>query len=79
MALHKTELTLRRWIEKDIVPAPCLHTETGRALLYSKGELEIIARELDRHSTEFQYLCENHTHVRESLHQHMHAYRAHHV
>lgn len=79
-ALHRTELTLRRWIDRDLIPAPFLFEEGRRkALLYSKGELEIIARELHKHSEEFQYLCEKHEHVRQNIHQYMHAYRSNHV
>lgn len=74
-ALGKTELTFRRWIEKDLVPAPYLVDANGRAKVYSKGELEVIARVLARHSEEFQYLCEKHEHVRHNMHQHMQAYR----
>jgi hypothetical protein len=79
VALGKKELTFRGWIQRELVPAPVLTHGTSRVPLYSKGELEIIARELARHSQDYQYLCEKHTHVAESMHQHMHAFRAHHV
>jgi hypothetical protein len=75
-ALHRNELTLRRWIDRDLIPAPYLFEQSKRKVpLYSKGELEVIARELARHGEEFQNYCEKHEHVRHSIHQHMQAYR----
>lgn len=80
-ALGRNELTLRSWINKDLVPAPFLYEEARQMVpLYSKGELEVIARELAKHAQDdYQNLCEKHVHVREAIHQYMHAYRAHHV
>lgn len=71
---------MRAWIAKDLVPAPFLYEESRKkVMLYSRGELEVIARELSSHQEDYQYLCEKHEHVRHNIHQHMHAYRTHHV
>lgn len=78
-AIGRNELTFRRWVDRDMVPAPYLVDKNSRAKLYSKGELEVIARILARHSVEFQNLCETHAHVIHTMHQHMQAYRTHYV
>ncbi len=75
-ALGKSILTIRRWIDHDMLPAPFLREVGGHAVMvYSKGELEVIARVLSRHAGDYQYLCEKHDHVRHDMHQHVHAYR----
>lgn len=70
-------LTIRRWLDRDIIPAPYL--DDGRTKVYSIGELEVIAAVLAKHREDFQYLCEKHEHVKHDMHQRMQAYRAHNI
>lgn len=77
-ALGRTAQTIRRWQQLDLIPTPFLK-DLGGTMVYSKGELEVIARVLAQHSKEFQNLCSNHDHVRHTMHQLMHAYRVQHL
>lgn len=76
-ALGRSLATLRRWIADDKLPAPYLEElGTGRSLLvYSVGELEVIARQIAAHEREFVYLAGESTHIIEALQQAVHAYR----
>lgn len=69
--------TIRRWIEADKIPAPYLRcTATGHRV-YSVGELSVLVRHLAQHEGEYSYLVVDHSHVTETLHQAVHAYRSH--
>ncbi len=76
--MGKTAQTVRRWEMLDLIPPPILRDRAG-TLVYSKGELEVIARILSAHHREFSNLCANHDHVRHTMHQTMQAYRAQHL
>ena len=75
-ALGRTELTLKRWIEEDLIPAPILRDTTKGYRQYSVGELRVIARVLQVHEQEFSYYATTHTQTREQIMQQMHGYRA---
>lgn len=78
-ALGRTELTLKRWITADMIPAPILRETTRHYFQYSAGELDVIARELQEHEREFAYYAETHIATRERIAQHVFAYRQQHV
>lgn len=73
-ALGRPESTLRRWIEADKIPPPCLLSGTTK--VYSYGELDVMARVIAQHEREFVYLVSEHTYIVETLHQAVHAYRS---
>lgn len=75
-ALGRSVSTIRRWIEADRIPAPYLEDVTHHHRVYSAGELEVLARLIAQHEREFVYLVAEHTHIVETLHQAIHAYRA---
>lgn len=77
-ALGRPEVTFRRWIAADKIPAPYLN-EAGRELaVYSIGELQVIQQVLQRHEADYQYMTEQSGAVSE-MHEYMHAYRAHNI
>lgn len=76
LALGRSEATMRRWIAGDKIPAPYLQDVRTHHMVYSVGELEVIARIIARHEQEFLYLVAEHTHIVETLQQAVHAYRA---
>lgn len=78
-ALGRTELTLKRWIEDDLIPQPILRDTSRNYRQYSVGELTVIARELQEHEREFRYYATAHTATRERIAQHVFAYRQQHV
>lgn len=78
-ALGRTELTLKRWIEDDLVPAPILRETVRGYRQYSVGELNVLARELQEHEIDYSYYAIAHTARRERIQQHFFAHRAHHV
>lgn len=78
-ALGRNQATFRRWIESDKMPAPCLRETTRSYLVYSVGELQVIAGAISEHERDYSYLVSQYTHVVEALHQAVHAYRAEHV
>lgn len=78
-ALGRTELTLKRWIAEDLIPAPILRDTTRHYFQYSVGELDVIARELQEHEREFTYYAVAHTATRERIAQHMFAFRQQHI
>lgn len=78
-ALGRTELTLKRWIEDDLIPGPILQDTSRHYRQYSVGELSVIATELQEHEREFSYYALAHTARRERIMQHLFAYRQHHV
>lgn len=75
-ALGRSVATLRRWLLADRIPAPYLEDVARHYMVYSVGELEVIARLIAQHEREFVYLVSEHTHIVQSLHQAVHAYRA---
>lgn len=78
-ALGRAELTLRRWISADKIPAPYLQ-DTGRALrVYSIGEAEVIATVLSRHENAYRYLTSTNQAALQEMHEMMHFYRTHNV
>lgn len=78
-ALGRSVSTIRRWLEADRLPAPHLEDIANHYRVYSVGELEVIARLIASHEREFVYLVSENTHIVESLHQAIHAYRAQYV
>ena len=78
-ALGRSLSTIRRWIEADKFPAPILRDAQRGYLLFSAGELSVAARLIHAHELEFSYMATGNTHIVETLHQAIHAYRAHHV
>jgi hypothetical protein len=78
-ALGRTELSIKRWIRDDLIPAPVLRDTSRGYSQYSAGELSVLADELREHEREFTYYSFAHTATRESVHQHIFAYRQHHV
>ncbi len=78
-ALGRTELTLKRWIDDDLVPAPILRDTTKGYRQYSVGELRVIARVLYVHEQEFSYYAATHVYTREQIMQQIHGFRAHHI
>lgn len=75
-ALGKSLATLRRWIAADKVPAPFYWETTRQTRVYTEGEVQVLQGFIARHEDQFVYLGSQHTHVIESLHQAVHAYRA---
>ena len=75
-ALGRTDLTFKRWLEEDMIPAPILRDTTKGYRQYSAGELQVIARVLQQHEQEFSYYATAHVHTREQIMQQMHGYRA---
>ena len=59
-AIARSELTLRRWIRDELIPAPRLFDTTYGYMHYSRGELKIIARLLAQHERDFDYLHKSH-------------------
>lgn len=45
-------------------------------MVYSAGELEVIAQQIAQHEAVFNYMVTAHTHVAESIHQAVSAYRS---
>lgn len=78
-ALGRTELTLKRWIEDDLIPEPILRDTSRGHRQYSVGELRILATQLQEHELESAYYARTHTARREQVMQHMFAFRQHHV
>ena len=74
-ALGRSQATLRRWLEADKIPAPYLRDITRGYLVYSAGELEVMARVIGQFEAEFNYLISDRTHIVETLQQAVHAYR----
>jgi len=60
----------------DKLPAPYYEELSRRLRVYTQGELQVIQQHISRHEDMFMYLGSQHTHVIESLHQAVHAYRA---
>lgn len=78
-ALGKSEVTIRRWIEADKIPAPYLRDTTKGNKVYSVGEADVMRRILSQYEAEYTYLgSTNHTAVSQ-MHEHMHAYRVHNI
>ena len=74
-ALGRSELTIRKWISADMIPAPILAETTRGYRVYSVGELHAIARVLLDHEREFSYYREDHTHTITVMQQTLHGYR----
>ena len=75
-ALGRSQATIRRWLEADKIPAPHLRDVNRNHLVYSVGELEVIARHIAQFEQSFSYLVSEQTHIVETLHQAVHAYRS---
>lgn len=79
LALGRSELNIRRWLQTGLIPAPILR-ETSRGLgVYSRGELEAIAEVLREHETEYAYYCAQHTATTEAIYENVQRYRAEYV
>lgn len=77
LALGKAELTIRRWIEADKIPAPYLRETTRNLRVYSLGELQTLVDVLARFGRDFSYLSAADSTALARLHETMHAYRVH--
>ena len=75
-ALGKSEVNFRRWLQRDLVPAPYLRETTRNLLVYSRGEMQVLVEQLARHEESFAYYCAQHETAKHSIFQHMQAYRA---
>lgn len=75
-ALGRSELTLKRWIEDDLVPEPILRDTVRGYRLYSVGELRVIAQVLLDHEREYAYYRTEHELTKHRLMQQMQGYRA---
>ena len=78
-AIGKSELTVRRWIEADKIPTPYLRETSKNHRVYSIGEAQVMSRVLQRREAEFVYLTSTDHLAIAEMHEHMHAYRAHHI
>lgn len=72
-------MTIRRWIEADKIPAPYLVETTRNHKVYSIGEVQVMARVLRRREGDFAYLTSTDRLAIAEMHEHMHAYRSHHI
>lgn len=75
-ALGRSLSTIRRWLDADKMPAPHLQDINRKVMVYSVGELEVMARIISQLEESHIYLATEQTHVVETLHQATHAYRA---
>lgn len=78
-ALGRSEMTFKKWISDDLVPAPILKDTQHGYRIYSEGELRAVATVLAQHEIEFTYYSTKHEQTRHRLFQQVQAYRAHSV
>lgn len=78
-ALGRSVLGFKRWITDGLVPPPVLRDTVRGYKHYSRGELEVIRREIARHEREFTYYSVKHESTVHMLWQAMQAYRAMHI
>lgn len=78
-ALGRAELTIRRWIEADKIPAPYLLDTSRQLRVYSIGEATTMATVLARQESAYSYLTSTNAAALTDMHESMHAYRSHHV
>lgn len=74
-ALGKTQLTLKHWINDELVPGPILLDTVFGYRHYSSGELKIIFTILKEHWRTYDYLTPNFTTVIHQIAQNVEAYR----
>lgn len=77
-ALGKGELTLKRWVEEGLIPAPVLKDTTRGYRQYSVGELGAIAQVLGIHAREYSYYAKSHEETRAALFAEVEDYRLRH-
>lgn len=66
-ALGKSELTFKRWVADEMIPAPIL-TDTVRGYRhYAEAELHSIANVLAQHEREFSYYARQHRATRQAI------------
>lgn len=75
-ALGKSLNAVRRWIADEMIPGPYLRDTSTRYLLYSRGELDIIAEALRIHAREFSYFRADHQSTIHEIHQRIQGYRS---
>lgn len=78
-ALGRSMLAFKRWINEGLVPPPVLQDTTRGYKQYSRGELEVIRREIARHEQEFSYYGLKHEQTIHRVWQAMQAYRSMHI
>lgn len=78
-ALGRSELTLKKWINDDLVPEPVLRETIHGYRVYSVGELTIMARVLAEHERDYSYYTQQHDVTRNTMQQLLHGYRMLHV
>lgn len=74
-ALGRSESSMRRWLARDVLPAPVLIDPVRNNACYSLEELEIIAEELREHERNFISLCESHVETIIRISQRIHGLR----
>lgn len=74
-ALGRSAQTLRRWIEDDRIPGPVLEDTHRHLMVYSAGELAVIARHLAEMESEMAYFVSRDSNAKERLQQAVHGYR----
>jgi hypothetical protein len=74
-ALGRTELTFRRWLNKGLIPDPVLFDTTRRYRLYSRGELQTVAKILAEHERSYTYYSEQNEDTRLRIEQAVEGYR----
>lgn len=78
-AMGKALNTFRRWIHDGLIPGPYLNDTQSGYLVYSRGELDIIANALQVHAQEFSYFRADHSTVIHAINQRIQAYRSMHI
>lgn len=74
--LNCTLVTFRKWVADGLVPKPILYDTSHGYAHYSEGEMQVIARVLDKHREEFDYYLMSHTNTVHQMFQAIQGYRA---
>lgn len=75
-ALGRSVSNIRRWLDRDWIPAPHLRDASRGLAVYSQGELEVIRQELEAHEREYAYYGQQHEGMRHRMFQRIQGYRA---
>ena len=71
----KSNLTLRKWIDQGIIPTPILIDSSRGFKYYTKDELDIIAKVIEKHTKTYSYILSSHTDVVHEIHNGIEAFR----
>jgi len=66
-ALDKLYQNVWRWVDKEMLPAPVLHTVTSNQPVYHKAEVEVFIRVLGEHFENFAYYRRDHESTRKQI------------